>query len=72
MSMSVARLCVGRLTYSEVENRKKGDVFLKALPRHTIKGKTQIFGDSIAFDLSCYVLVVMALNALPSEAQHWR
>ena len=48
MSMSGARLRGERLTYSEVENRKKGDVSLKALPRHTINGKTQILIDSIA------------------------
>ena len=62
--MSGARLCVGAIAYSEVENRKKGDVFLKALPRHTIKGNTQILMDSIAFDLSCFVLVVMPLKVL--------
>ena len=51
MSMSGARLRGERLTYSEVENRKKGDVFLKALPKHTMKGKTQTLIDSIVCNL---------------------
>ena len=51
MSMSGARLRGERLTYSEVENRKKGDVFLNALPKHTMKGRTQIFIDSIVGSL---------------------
>lgn len=65
MSMSGARLRGERLTYSEVENKKKGDVSLKALPRHTIKGKTQILIDSIACDFLCYVLMVVPLEVLP-------
>ena len=63
--MSGARLRGERLTYSEVENRKKGDVSLKALPRHTIRGKTQIVIDGIACGLLFCVLVVMPLEVLP-------
>ena len=60
-----------RLTYSEVENRKKGDVSLKASPRHTIKGKTQTLIDNIACYVLCCVLMVMPLEAL-DEGLHWR